>query len=195
MLLDQALDLFNNILSEGWNSKSYLFESQVSFELIIMILIIILNIITHINNMCVCIYIYIYICCWWTYSQIPIYAIAERGSIHICQVAKYSSLRLSSRHWGFEFLHACISWAKCWFAFFQRTILCIWMRPISLLTLSLLTLLDSNFPGDSLGTWEFHPFKIKIVLESNPLISTTLAGRLGVLRIAVLQTSVRKIPK
>ena len=31
--------------------------------------------------------------------------------------------------------------------------------PISLLTLSLLTLLDSNFPGNLLWAWEFHPFK------------------------------------
>ena len=33
----------------------------------------------------------------------------------------------------------------------------ITIRPISLLTLSLLTLLDSNFLGNSLGAWEFHP--------------------------------------
>ena len=32
-------------------------------------------------------------------------------------------------------------------------------RPISLLTLSLLTLLDSNFPGNPLWTLEFHDFK------------------------------------
>ena len=57
------------------------------------------------------------------------------------------------------------------------------LRPISLLTLSLLTLLDSNFPGKSLGIpmgLGFPPLKFKIVLESNPLKSTMLVGGLGV---------------
>ena len=37
------------------------------------------------------------------------------------------------------------------------------LRPISLLTLSLLTLLESNFPGKSLGNpYEFHPFKLRL---------------------------------
>ena len=31
------------------------------------------------------------------------------------------------------------------------------LRQISLLTLSLLALLDSNLPGNSLWDWEFHP--------------------------------------
>ena len=39
------------------------------------------------------------------------------------------------------------------------------IRPIPLLTLSLLTLLDSNFPGTSLWTWEFHPFKLRSCLS------------------------------
>ena len=34
------------------------------------------------------------------------------------------------------------------------------VRPISLLTLSLLTLLDSNFPGNPLWAWEFHPLNL-----------------------------------
>ena len=34
---------------------------------------------------------------------------------------------------------------------------CASLRPISLLTLSLLRLLDSNFPGNPLWTWAFHP--------------------------------------
>ena len=37
-------------------------------------------------------------------------------------------------------------------------LLSLLVRPISLLTLSLLILLDSNFPGNPLCTWEFHPF-------------------------------------
>ena len=36
------------------------------------------------------------------------------------------------------------------------------VRPISLLALSLLTVLDSNFPGNSLWAWEFHPFKLRL---------------------------------
>ena len=44
------------------------------------------------------------------------------------------------------------------------------IRPISLLTLSLLTLLDSNFPGNSLWTWEFHPLKIILRLSQTPEI-------------------------
>ena len=33
------------------------------------------------------------------------------------------------------------------------------LRQISLLTLRLLTVLDSNFPGTPLWTWESHPLK------------------------------------
>ena len=40
-----------------------------------------------------------------------------------------------------------------------------YFRPISLLALSLLRLLDSNFPGNPLWTWEFHPFKIILCLS------------------------------
>ena len=35
------------------------------------------------------------------------------------------------------------------------------VRPISRLTLPLLILLDSNFPGKSQCTWKFHPFKLR----------------------------------
>ena len=52
-------------------------------------------------------------------------------------------------------------------------------RPISLLRLSLLRLLDSDFPGNSLWAWEFQPFNIKILLESTPLRSTILVQRLA----------------
>ena len=37
-------------------------------------------------------------------------------------------------------------------------------RPISLLTLSLLRLLDSTFRGNPLWAWEFHPFKLRLRL-------------------------------
>ena len=51
-------------------------------------------------------------------------------------------------------------------------------RPISLLTLPLLALLDSSFPGNPLWAWEFHPL-IEIVIESKPLKSIMSVGRLG----------------
>ena len=54
-------------------------------------------------------------------------------------------------------------------------------HPISLLTLSLLTLLGSNVPGNPLMGMGIPPFKIKIMLESNPPKSMMLVGRLGAL--------------
>ena len=39
------------------------------------------------------------------------------------------------------------------------------LRPISLLTLPLLTLLDSKLPDVSLWAWEFHPFKLRLCLS------------------------------
>ena len=39
------------------------------------------------------------------------------------------------------------------------------LRPISLLRLSLLRLLDSNFPGNSPWAWEFHPLNSRLCLS------------------------------
>ena len=39
------------------------------------------------------------------------------------------------------------------------------IRPVSLLTLSLLRLLDSSFPGSPLWTWEFHPSTLRLCLN------------------------------
>ena len=36
------------------------------------------------------------------------------------------------------------------------------VRPISLLRLRLLRLLDSNFPGNALCAWEFHPLNLRL---------------------------------
>ena len=55
------------------------------------------------------------------------------------------------------------------------------VRPISLLSLSLLRLLDSNFPGYALWDMIIPPLKFKIMIESNPLKSRFLVGRLAVL--------------
>ena len=38
---------------------------------------------------------------------------------------------------------------------------CMRVRPISLLRLSLLRLLDSNFPGSPPWAWEFHPLRLR----------------------------------
>ena len=50
---------------------------------------------------------------------------------------------------------------------------------VSLPRLSLLTLLDSNFPENSLWTLNFHPLTIQNMLESNPLKSRILVQRLA----------------
>ena len=42
------------------------------------------------------------------------------------------------------------------------------IRPISLLTLSLLTLLESRLPGNYLWAWEFHPFKLRLCSSQTP---------------------------
>ena len=50
------------------------------------------------------------------------------------------------------------------------------VRPIPLLTLSLLTLLDSSFPRNPLWTWECHPFELILCLSQtlpNPQCSAT----------------------
>ena len=39
------------------------------------------------------------------------------------------------------------------------------LRPTLLLTLRLLTLLESNFPGNSLWAWEFHPLELRLCLS------------------------------
>ena len=40
-----------------------------------------------------------------------------------------------------------------------------WVRPISVLRLSLLRFGDSNIPGNPLWTWEFHPSNIRFSLS------------------------------
>ena len=60
------------------------------------------------------------------------------------------------------------------------------VRPISLLTLPLLTLIDSNFPGNPILDMRIPPLEIKIVLESNPVKSMMLVGRLAVLLLLLL---------
>ena len=65
--------------------------------------------------------------------------------------------------------------------------------PNSLLSLSLLRLLDSNFPGNSLWAWAFPPLNFKSRLESNPLKSRIWVPRLAVR--SFLMTSIRYMSK
>ena len=44
-------------------------------------------------------------------------------------------------------------------------IIIVIIRPISLVTSSLLRLLDSSFPGDSLWAWKFRPLKLSLCLS------------------------------
>ena len=55
------------------------------------------------------------------------------------------------------------------------------LRPVSLLMLSLLRLVDSNVPGDSLMDMRIPSLHIKILNESNPLKSRILVWRLAVM--------------
>ena len=48
------------------------------------------------------------------------------------------------------------------------------VRPISLLRLSLLRLLDSNFPGNPLRAWEFHPLNLRFCLSQALNLSTEI---------------------
>ena len=61
---------------------------------------------------------------------------------------------------------------------------CMMLRPVHQSRVSLLRVLESNFPGDPyqiIRTWEFPPLTIKSLLESNPSKSKLLIGGLGVL--------------
>ena len=60
------------------------------------------------------------------------------------------------------------------------------LRPIPLLRLSLLTLLDSNFEEYALWDMRIPPLNFKILLDPNPLKSSILVRRLVVLRAQVL---------
>ena len=42
------------------------------------------------------------------------------------------------------------------------------LHPIFLLRLSLLTLLDSNFPANPLWAWQFHPLNLRLCLSRTP---------------------------
>ena len=55
------------------------------------------------------------------------------------------------------------------------------LRPVSLLRLSLLRFVDSNFPKTVPMDMRIPPLKIKFLLESDPLKSRILVRRLAVL--------------
>ena len=62
------------------------------------------------------------------------------------------------------------------------------LRPVHLLRVSLLRVLESNFPGDPLSKFtdmRIPPLRIKSLLESNPLKPKLLVGGLGVAPSAI----------
>ena len=81
--------------------------------------------------MCIYIYIYIYI---YVYIYIYIYTYVYIYIYIYIYVYNYNSNYMYGR----------------------KSIDCMGVRPISLLRLSLLRLIDSNFPGDPPWAWEFH---------------------------------------
>ena len=84
----------------------------------------------------ICIYVYMYVCVYiYIYTCICIHVIVSVGCVLL---AAFLSLTRAAGH-------------PC-------------LRPISLLMLPLLTLLDSNFPGNPLWAWEFHPFALRLRL-------------------------------
>ena len=57
------------------------------------------------------------------------------------------------------------------------------LRPVHLLRVAILRVLESNFPGDPLSKFmdmKIPPLRIKSLLESNPLKPELLVGGLGV---------------
>ena len=103
-----------------------------------------------------------------------------------CRVASPESARFSAHAFrrsmiGCAYVLYCFCFLLWVYWYVCRSI--VDLRPISLLTLSLLTLLDSSFPGNPLWTWWFHRFKLRICL--NPLKSTMLVGRLDVIRYSI----------
>ena len=101
------------------------------------------------------VYIYIYIHTYTSLSIIYIYIYIDTHMKH---------MRLASQSWILG--RHCSSNATCLILPGRKRRCCGSthhpIRPISLLTLSLLTLLDSNFPGNPLWAWEFHPFKLRL---------------------------------
>ena len=122
-------------------------------------------------SMCVCIYIYIereryvgnHICmCIYVY----IYIYRERGRDMYTQ---YITNYMFDQHKSY----------------ISKALTNVRVRPVHLLRVVLLRVLESNFPGDSLykiiRTWEFPPLRIKSLLESNPPKSKLLVGGLVVI--------------
>ena len=100
---------------------------------------------------CMCIYIYIYTYILYIYIYISITCLTQvffkRGEE--CGQLWRSLMRLKSVKRVRPYLRSSVRQ----------------VRPISLLTLPLLTILDSRFPGNPLWTREFHSFKLRLCLS------------------------------
>ena len=119
------------------------------------------------SHVCICIYVYMYM-------YIYIYIYMHYTYRYIC-ISTYTCVVQALKHPVSENF-----WCRCLLsAFGTRQAKCVAcsVRPISLLTLSLLRLLDSDFFPMGLG---IPPLTIKIMLQSNPLNSIMLVPRLAV---------------
>ena len=112
--------------------------------------------------LCVYVYIYIYICIY-----IYIYEMIYNIGIYTCILCTRTHVYTSrcSRHSDNISRKICTRIAHAAMHATKRTRTTVELRPIPLLTLSLLTLLDSSFPGNSPWAWEFHPFNLRLCLS------------------------------
>ena len=117
----------------------------------------------------ICIYIYIYILiCTYAYVYVCIY-IYIYMYIHTYYRERYvhQDHDPARGHLPDQVVSATLTAAlcACRIPYACTYCTCILKCPISLLTLPLLTLLDSSFPGNPLWAWEFHPFKLRLCLS------------------------------
>ena len=95
----------------------------------------------------VLLFLYIIVFTWYIYIYIYIYCIYIYTYAHVLREALQEDIEWS------ETTTECPKDASSY------------LLPISRLTLSLLTLLDSNFPGNPLWAWEFHPLALRLCLS------------------------------
>ena len=142
----------------------------------------------------VCIYIYIYI---YIYTYIPVWASCPKLSLPSSdwKVPTYTQGRFllyKGENSGTQDILGFEGSLSPWNArqhHLEGRCLRLWgsgrLRPISLLRLSLLRLVDSNFLGNSPNDMIIPPLEAKILLESNRLRSRILVQRLAIFVVGV----------